>query len=200
MAFPRKALFLALLVLTPLTAGCNVKDWYNQNGTVTLELNVLGPKNTSLDNLRSVKVAIYGATVRQFSSADARHFTYPTNDPKIVDLVQKGKDGERVPIANFKISIRAVESVTVRMEVFEAIDAAGNALEICRLRDKPERFPCFFIPDNSAYQYYEKPFAPPRGGEVVVGFPLAIKYAARGRVSEYYISTPAEEIVLENRR
>lgn len=182
----------------PAFAGCNVKDWYNQNGTVRIELEVLDATETAIGDMRSVKVAIYGVSLRQVN-AQPKHFAFEP-EPLIVDLVETMKADERIPLTEFKTNLLATERVAVRLVVFEAIDAAGKNLEICRLDSEVETFPCFYQPDNSALLYEDRPFAPPRGGEVVVGFPVAVRFAQEGRASEYYLEADPSKIVLENAR
>lgn len=182
-----------------MLAGCNVKDWYNQMGTVTVELMPLRSGESQMDAFRIIRVAVYGVTVRQAGVADAKQFTFGDN-PLVVDLVEKAKSGERIPLAQFRTNLRATSTVDVRMLVIEVIEANGNSMEVCRTTDVPERFPCFFQPTNSVWTYDEKPFAPPRGGEVVVGFPLTVKFAQQGRVSEFYLAADPNLIQLTNKR
>lgn len=182
-------------------AGCNVKDWYNKNGTVRLQLDIQDAQTSSLDSFRSVMVAIYGASIKQAGDAlnPPQDFTFGS-DPLIVDIVQKGKAREVIPLAEFKTNLRATERVLVRIVVFEAIDAAGAPMEVCRVTDTPEKFPCFYQPAGDALLYEEKDFSPPRGGTVIVHFPIAIKYAQQGRVAEYFLHADPALVQLENRR
>lgn len=195
----RRALPILLVLLLPAFAGCNAKDWYNQMGTVQVDLAPQGATNTSLNEFRTIKVAIYGVTVKQYLAADAKQFSFGAN-PLVIDLVEKGRAGERVTLAEFKVNLRAVESVTVHLDVVEAVDAGGESLQICRLQDTVEKWPCFFMPDNNAFRYDEKSFSPPRGGEAVVAFPLAVKYATQGRKAQYYLDTPADLVEITNKR
>lgn len=196
---PRKALLFALVLVMPAFAGCNVRDWYNQEGWVVIDLAMDAGRNTSADHFRSVKAAVYGVSLRQAGTTDAKHFTFG-EDPLILDLVEKTKQGERVRLAEFKTNLRATERVAIRMTVFEAIDAAGNSMEVCRLDDTPEKFPCFYQPDNAALQYDEKSFSPPRGGSIVVGFPVSIQFAQQGRASEYYLYADPGKVTLDVKR
>lgn len=196
---PRKALLFALVMVMPAFAGCNVKDWYNQEGWVAIDLALEGGRNSTIDHFRSVKAAVYGVSLRQAGTTDAKHFTFGA-DPLIVDLVEKAKEGETVRLAEFKTNLRATERVAVRITVFEAIDAAGNSMEICRLDDTPERFPCFYQPDNAALLYEEKSFSPPRGGRITVGFPVAIQFAQQGRASEYFLYADPGKVTLDVER
>lgn len=195
----RRALLLALLVLTPALAGCNVKDWYNQRGTVHVELVSLGGANTSLDHFRSITVVLYGVSVKQLGSVDSKEFSFG-EQPPTVDLVQMAKSGAPRPLAEFTVSLRAVERVTVYLEVIEAVDAAGNSIQVCRLEDTVEKWPCFFMPSNGSFRYDAKTFSPPRGGSIDVGFPLEVKYAQRGTKSQYYLDNDPNQIRLESHR
>lgn len=182
----RKAFAFALVLLMPALAGCNFKDWYNQEGYVAVDFMVDTGANSTLDHFRSIKAAIYGVSIRQFDSADAKHFTFG-EQPLIVDLVEMGNEDKRERLAEFKTNIRRTDTVLLRVVVFEAIDAAGNSMEICRLDDPDVKFPCFYQPDNAALVYDEKSFSPPRGGTVVVGFPVTVHFATQGRAQEYFL-------------
>lgn len=183
----------------PAFAGCNVKDWYNQEGWVHVDLAVDGSRNSNLDNFRSIKAAVYGVSIRQAGVADAKHFTFGS-DPLIVDLVEKGKAGESVRLAEFKTNLRATERVAVRIAVFEAIDAAGNPMQVCRLNQEVEKFPCFYQPENAALLYEAKSFSPPRGGTIDVGFPVTVQFAQQGRASEYFLFADPGKVTLDPKR
>lgn len=197
MASPRHLALAALLIAMPMMAGCNVKDWYNQEGHVVIKVAFQGDRNTSLGDFRSVKAAIYGVTMRQADAADVKHFAFPDDDPLIVDVVEKGRKQESITIADFKTNLRASDRVALRIVTFEAIDAAGNSMPICRLKDAVSNYPCFYQPDNSALLYEEKPFSPPRGGTVTVGFPVSVMYAQKGRVAEYFLYADPGAVTLE---
>lgn len=182
----RTAYAFAIVLLMPAMAGCNLRDWYNQEGWVALDMFVDTGQNSTLDQFRSIKVAVHGATIRQFGSADAKHFTYGES-PEIVDLVEMGKKGERLRITEFKTNLRATDVVHLQVTVFEAIDASGANMPICRLKDRDVKFPCFYQPDNPSLTFDEKPFSPPRGGTIVVGFPLTVHFATQGRAQQYFL-------------
>lgn len=194
---PRRALLLALLVLMPAFAGCNVKDWYDQNGTVRIQMRSLSGDQSMVDHFQSVKVALYGVTLRQRDAVNPEFFSF--EEPKIVDLVTLAKEGEEVGITEFKTSLLPTVRVQLKIVVFEAVDAAGVSMEICRESDTPTRFPCFYQPPGDDL-LYEKPFSPPRGGAVIVHFPVAVKYAQQGRVSEYFLFADPALMELENKR
>lgn len=183
---PRTALALVVVMMVPLFAGCNVKDWYNQEGYVQVDLVVDPGTNTSIDNFRSLRAAIYGVSLKQFDSAETKHFTYG-DQPLIIDMVEKANKHEVVRLTEFRTNLRATERVAVRMVVFEAVDAAGNAMEICRLDTPPEKYPCFYQPTDALLLYDEKAFSPPRGGAITVGFPVSVAYATKGRAAEYFL-------------
>lgn len=188
---------MALLVLTPALAGCNVKDWYNQDGTVRIQMRALSGDDSLVDNFQSVKVALYGVTLRQRDAVNPEFFSF--DEPKIVDLVSLAKEGEEVGISEFKTSLLPTVRVQLKIVVIEAIDAAGVSMEICRKEDTPTRFPCFYQPPGDDL-LYEKNFAPPRGGTVIVHFPVAVKYAQQQRVAEYFLFADPALLELENKR
>lgn len=191
----RTALALAFVMFMPALAGCNIRDWYNQEGYVSLDLFMDEGANSTLDQFRSIKAAVYGATIRQLGTADAKHFTYGES-PRIIDLVEMGAKDERIRVTDFKTNIRATDQVTFRVAVFEAIDAAGNNMEICRLNDSDVKFPCFYQPENAALVYNEKSFSPPRGGSIVVGFPLTVHFASQGKAQEYFLFADPGRVTL----
>lgn len=195
----RRALLLALLALTPALAGCNAKDWYNQQGTVSVELVSLGGAETSIDNFRSIRVALYGVSIKQVGAVNTKEFSFG-DQPPIVDLVELAKTGETVPLAEFKFNLRAIESVTVYINILEAVDAAGNSMQICRPEDTVEKWPCFFMPSNGAFRYDQKSFSPPRGGSIEVGFPLEVLYATQGSKSQYFLAIDPDHIRLTPNR
>jgi hypothetical protein len=117
-----------------------------------------------------------------------------------VDLAQKARDAERVPIAEFKTNLLASDRVAVRLVTLEAITATGENLEICRLGTSVERFPCFYQPNNTALLYEDRPFSPPRGGEVTLGFPVGVAFEARGRASQYFLEADPSKVIVETRR
>lgn len=197
---PRRALLFGMLLLMPAFAGCNIQDWYNQMGTVRIQLDVQPAQTSHLADFRSVKAVIYGVTLTQLGDAlNPKQFTFGPGG-KIVDIVQHGKSGEAIGLAEFRTNLRATEGILVRMVVFEAIESSGTPMEICRVTSRPERFPCFYQPQSDALEYDAAPFAPPRGGEVVVHFPVAIKYAQQGTVAEYFLFADPALVELENRR
>lgn len=202
MARPRVALLFFLVALTPALAGCSFQDFYNQRGTVTITLSPLrDAPNSSMNEFQRVTIAVYGVTIRQFQSIDPKSFSFPAGQPLLVDMVDKADT--RIPLASFKTNLRATSQVIVRADVVEAITAAGTSLKICRegIEIKNADYPCFFVPASLAWVYDRRGFAPPRGGEVVVVYPMVIKYVQddRGR-GEYYIDDPPELVEFENNR
>lgn len=196
----RKAVLFAVVLLLPVAlSGCNVRDWYNQEGYVAIDFVVDSGQNTTIDHFRSIKAAIYGVSLRQLDSVEEKHFTYG-EQPLIVDLVEKAKEDEPIRLTEFKTNMRATSRVGVRLVVFEAIDAAGNTMEICRIDTQVEKFPCFFQPDNAFLIYDEKTFSPPRGGEITVGFPVAVKFATKGRAAEYFLYADPGQVTLDVQR
>lgn len=193
----RKAFLFAVVLLLPVAlSGCNVRDWYNQEGYVAIDLAVDSGRNTTIDHFRSLKAALYGVTLAQADTVDAKHFTFG-DQPLIIDLVEQAKKDDPIRLTEFKTNMRATSRVAVRIVVFEAIDAAGNPMEICRIDTEVEKFPCFFQPDNAALIYDEKSFSPPRGGEITVGFPVAVKFATKGRAAEYFLYADPGQVTLD---
>lgn len=198
MAAPRPLLLALLLVATPLLAGCNAKDWYDHRGQVYLEVMPVKGENSSIDSFQTLRVALYGASVKQVGSIDTHEYTWG-DSPLVVDLAELARKGEGVPITSFRMSLRAIESVTLRLDVLEAVDARGKNLQVCRIGDTVREWPCFFMPDNGAFRYSDKAIPIPRGGTIEVHFPLEVKYTTRDTRSQYYLDTDPSKIVLEKR-
>ena len=187
-----------LLAAVPL-AGCNFKDFYNQNGTFHVVLVPQGPENSSLTDFRSLKVAIYGVSVRQQLNIQSKEFSFG-DAPLVVDFLDKALKGERVPLATGKMSLRAVDNVTVRLDVIEAVDAQGKDVPTCYEGEPVEAFPCFYMPTNNAYRLTEPQFAPPRGGTVTFGFPLAVKsVTVEGDTEYFFVGDPALAVIEKQR-
>lgn len=196
---PRQALAVACLLAAVPLAGCNFKDFYNQNGTFHVVLVPQGPENSSITDFRSLKVAIYGVSVRQQLNIQSKEFSFG-DAPLVVDFLDKALKGERVPLATGKMSLRAVDNVTVRLDVIEAVDAQGNDVPTCYEGEPVEAFPCFFMPANNAYRLAEPQFAPPRGGTVTFGFPLAVKSVTlEGDTEYFFVGDPALAIIEKER-
>ena len=192
----RRALLFTLIVLLPAFAGCNFKDWYNQNGTVEIALKPLGTTNTSLGDFRVLKIAVYDVTVKQVDSLNPLSFTFSPDPahltPLPVDLVATGKAGQLVPLASFHTNLRAIASVTIHIDVVEAVDAAGRSLPGCHPGSHPK--PCVSTPGDLSYRAEEKAFSPPRGGSIVFGFPLAVRAGG----GEYFIQYDATQASLDS--
>lgn len=196
-----RARLLVLLLLTASLAGCNLRDWYNQEGWVHIELKVIEGGDTSLGEFDRVTLAIYGVTVKQADALNPDSFAFEPG-PLLVNLVELAEKDERPRLASFKTNLRATNSVVVRAVAIEAVTAAGESLEICRLppAPPPEKFPCFYQPEDTAFAYNEKAFAPPRGGDVIVGFPVGVEFASRGRVTQYFIEVDPSLVDIVNDR
>ena len=199
MVAPRGALALALVLLAVPLAGCNFRDFYNQEGTFHVVLVPQGPENSSLTDFRSLKIAIYGVSVRQQLTVQSKEFSFG-DTPLVVDFLETALKGERVPLATGKQNLRAVDNVTLRLDVIEALDAQGKTIPTCHEGEPVERFPCFYMPDNNAYRLGEPQFAPPRGGSVTFGFPLAVQSVTQNGDTEYFfVGDPALAIVDKQR-
>lgn len=190
MPSPRRALVLALVVLvTPMLAGCNFQQWAKQEGTVSIFIAPVSPSQSQSNDFQHLKIGILGVSIKQVNVLDPREFTYG-NDPKIIDLVAGGAKGEKTKVASTSLPIRAVESVTVRIEIEDAVDASGKAIPGCHPGEPVPSKPCVSTPANGAYRIQEKPVAIPRGGAVDAYFPLAVLYDKAS--NEYFIqSDPA---------
>ena len=199
LAFPRAPFLLALVVLTAFMAGCDARDFYNQNGTFHIHLVPQGPENSSLTDFRTLNLAIYGVTVRQVLSANPKEFSFGET-PLVVNFIEAGLAGERIPLASGKQNLRAVESVTIRLDVVEATDAQGKDIPVCYEGRPVPSFPCFFMPSNNAFTLGEPQFAPPRGGTVTFGFPLAVKTAVQDGKTEYYLVGEAARATVDRER
>ncbi|GEM_PF-3887667 len=185
MPSPRRVALLALvLVATPMLAGCNFQQWARQEGTVNVFVAPLSPAKSNANDFQRLKVGIIGVSIKQVGSIDTKEFTYGS-DPKIIDLVAAGRSGEKSKVASTVIPIRAVESVTVRIEVEDAVDAAGKTIPSCHPGEPVTSKPCISTPANGAYRIQEKPVAIPRGGAVDAYFPLAVLFDSAS--NEYFI-------------
>lgn len=199
MAAPRQALALALVVLAVPLAGCDFKDFYNQMGTFHIDLVPQGPENSSITDFRTLRIAIYGVSVKQQLTVQTKEFSFG-DSPLVVDFLDAALQGERVRLATGKQNLRAVDNVTIRLDVLEAVDAQGNEVETCYEGEPVESFPCFFMPDNNAFRLQEPHFAPPRGGEVTFGFPLAVKSVTlEGDTEYFFVGDPALVVVDRDR-
>ena len=188
---PRLAVAFAVVLLLPALAGCNVKDWYNQQGNIKVFLQPQGPTNSSLTEFRTLTLAVYGVTVKQLLILDRKEFTFG-EQPLLVDMVATGVKGERTLLATAHMNIRPVESVTIRVDVLEAVDAQGRTVPVCREGQPAPSFPCFFLGSDGAIIFDDRNVPIPRGGTVDFGFPLAVKTATQGGRQEYFLlSDPA---------
>lgn len=172
--------------MTSLLAGCNVKDWFSQQGNITIQIDPMGAANTTLTDFRKLTVAVYGVTIKQYLMLDSKQFSYG-DQPKLFDFVEKGMKGEPIPVMTDKINIRAVESVTLHLDVFEAIDAQGKNVPVCREGEPVASFPCFFMPLNGAYRHQDKQFSTVRGGSVTFNYPLGVRSVTENGQTEYFI-------------
>lgn len=185
MALPRALRVLAVVALVPALAGCSFSDWWNLRGTVEVELAPQGPSGTALSNFQSLQIAVYGVSMKKAGSVEPYEFSFG-EDPLLVDLVATGKAGTRIPMVTNKTNLREFESVTIRIEVVEAISASGRSLPACHPGQPVESRPCVSTPVNGAYRI-ERPFSAPRGGTATFVFPIAVQYDQP--TDEYYIQS-----------
>lgn len=184
MVAPRRVLLFALVLVLPAFAGCNVNNWMKQQGEVKVFLAPQGPQKSALNNFQKLKVAVLGVSLKPADSIQTKEFTFGT-DPLVVDMVDKGTHNARVQLAQTTLSLRAIETITVRIDVTEAVDSTGKELPVCHPGEPVASRPCVSIPANGAYRIEGKPFSTTRGGVVDANFPLAILFDAPS--NEYYI-------------
>lgn len=179
---PRPAAVAVLLAFSVLTAGCSVRDWYDQKGTVKIELQPVGADRSDIENLRSARVAIHSVSLRQVSSASPEEYAF---DPAlVVDLAAEGKKGSVIPLVEDKFTLRAIESVTIRLEPLGATEPSGASIDGC-YQGVPHDPPCMRVAANGAYRL-TTPIAIERGGTTIFTFPLAVRYDAN--TTEYYVA------------
>jgi hypothetical protein len=192
MARPRALSLLVLVALLPALAGCSFSDWYHQRGTVYVELAPEGPAGTALGDFQKLRIAVYGASLKKVGSVDPYEFGYG-DSPLVVDLVEHGRAGTTVRLVENVTNLRAFETVTVRIDVVEALDAGGKAIPGCHPGQPVPSRPCVSTPVNGAYRA-ERQFSPPRGGEITFLFPLSVQFNAQA--NEYYIQMNPDAIEL----
>jgi hypothetical protein len=191
MALPRALRVLLVLALVPALAGCNFADWYKQRGTVYVEL---APQAAgAISDFRVLKVAVYGVSLKKLGGVEPYEFAF-TEAPLIVDLVQTSKAGQTIPLVENKTNLRAFESVTIRVDVAEAIDASGKSLPGCHPGQPVESRPCVSTPVNGAYRV-ERSFSPPRGGSATFYVPLGVQFTASA--NEYFIQLDPNAVRIE---
>lgn len=195
----RAALFAVLLVASTALAGCNLKDWYNQRGTVRVMLAPIGPDGTDLLDFQQITVAIYGVSVKQYLIIDSKEFTFG-DQPKLFDMVEAGTKGTAIPLLETTLNIRAIESVQLRLDVLDAVDARGASLPICRENEPAESFPCFFVPKDGVYYHEGAQFSTPRGGSVTFHYPIGVKAITQGGQLEYFLYEDPSKVVIETAR
>ncbi len=185
--FPRKWLVLAVVVVAlPSLAGCNLKDWWDINGTFRVEVSTGNNANSRIGDFQSLKLGIYDLSLKQEGEVNPALFAF-RDEPLVIDMVRMGREGGTMPVIETVRSLRPVTAVTIRVSVIEAIDATGKSLPACFPNQPVESRPCVSTPLNGAYRIDDQPFSPPRGGSATFVFPILVKYAAN--VNEYFIST-----------
>lgn len=190
MAVPRALRVLVLLALVPALAGCSFPDWYKQRGTVYVDLAPLAATDTAINEFQSLKVQVFGVSLKKLGVVEPYEFTFG-QPALVVDLVKEARAGAKVPMVVNKTNLRAFESVTVRLDVVEAVTASGATIPGCHPGQPVASRPCVSTPTNGAYRI-ERQFSPPRGGEIRFEFPLLVHFNAA--VNEYYIATDPERV------
>lgn len=192
MALPRAFRVLLVLALVPALAGCSFPDWYKQRGTVYVELAPQGVAGTALGDFKKLTIGIHGVSLKKAGGVEPYEFAFGES-PLLVDMVEAGKAKRTFPLVENKTNLRAFESVTVRIEFIEAIDAAGKSLPGCHPGQPVASRPCVSTPVNGAYRA-ERQFSPPRGGEITFQFPLSVQFSPGA--NEYYIQMNPDAIQL----
>ena len=191
MALPRAFRVLLLVALVPALAGCSFQDWYKQQGTVHV---ALAPQTGgSLTDFQTLKLAVFGVSLKKVGGVEPYEFGFGEN-PLVVDLVQTAKAGTTIPLVENKTNLRAFESVTVRVDVVEAIDASGKSIPGCHPGQPVASRPCVSTPVNGAYRV-ERSFSPPRGGEATFYFPLGVQFSQSA--NEYFIQLDPTAVRIE---
>lgn len=179
-----------LLVLAVSLSGCNAQDWYNQQGTVRLEMAVYGeipPELTTqsrIEDFERLRVTLRGGQLRQDAAASS------INSPAmsdILDLVALAESGERVLLLEDKVNMRGFSQAVLRLEVLDGITAAGEAIPGCERGATIEEPPCIRYDRAGTYARALDPaeFNVPRGGTMTIVVPVGIGYTAS--VNEYFL-------------
>lgn len=181
MALPRALRVLLVLALVPALAGCSFPDWYKQRGTVYVSLD---PQTSdALNDFQSLKIVVFGVSMKKLGGVEPYEFSFG-DSPLIVDLVQTARSDEIIPLVENKTNLRAFESVTVRVDVAEALDASGRTVPGCHPGQPVASRPCVSTPVNGAYRI-DRSFSPPRGGSVTFYLPLGVQF--NSGANEYFI-------------
>lgn len=179
-----------LLVLAVSLSGCNAKDWYNQQGTVRLELAVYGDvpaelnTESRIEDFERLRVTLRGGQLRQ--DAVAGSINSPTMSD-ILDLVELAKSGDRVVLLEEKVNLRGFSQAVLRLEVLDGITAAGEAIPGCERGATVEEPPCIRYDRAGTYARALDPseFHVPRGGTMTIVVPVGIGYTAS--VNEFFL-------------
>lgn len=181
-------------------AGCNLKDWWELEGTATIGVTALQRDASpvegyqpALNEFTTLKLGVVGLSVKQAGELNPRHFSYQ-GQPLIIDLVEASKRDGVTPLIVEKGPLRAYQNVTVTVIGIEAITASGQSLPFCFPGQKNVTKPCVSIPANGAYRHGERPFSAPRGGTVEFGMAFEVLYNAMAK--EYVIfRDPAQAVI-----
>lgn len=186
----RPLVLAALLVLSMSLAGCSASDWYNQRGTIRVELAVMDtvPEDLNItsriDDFQQLRITLRGAQVRQELAAN------PISSPSVADVkdaVAMAKSGERVRLLEEKVSLRGFQQVVVRLEALDGITATGEAIPGCERGVAVEEPPCIRYDRSGAYSRNLVPadFAAPRGGTMTIVLPVGVGF--NPQLNEYFI-------------
>lgn len=201
----RPMLLTVLVLAAVMLPGCNLKDWYNQQGIVSLEVAFVAdepPKEildinegfaSRLNDFSTMRVALRGWQMRQEGAAN------PLPDPPVPadysdirDVVSLAKGGQRVRVMEEKVSMRGFEAGQFKFEVLDGRTAAGETLLGCVIGvERPENTTCIRYDVSYARDLNPDDFRVPRGGTMTIVLPMYLSF----RAGEYFwwIGAPYQE-------
>ena len=189
-----KPVWMALaIVLAVALSGCNLKDWYDQVGTVRVELRVVGAEESDVEQFQSLRLTVRSAQVRQ--QAAANPLTSAGGEAVIHDLARMARTGERAVLLEERVNLRGFESVGLKIEVIDGVSADGETIPGCEQGVTVQEPPCIRFARQGAYPLTLDPaqFRVPRGGTMVIVFPLAVHYSPQ--TGEYFVASKDAELV-----
>lgn len=181
-----------LLVLTVSLAGCSFRDWYNQEGTVTVALRAVDASDSDLESFKSLRIGFHSVQIRQLDSAD------PVSDvkqpPEAYDLVRLAQTGP-VELLSERTNLRGFISVNVKIEAINGTTADGDELLGCEQGVRVEEPPCIRYAARGNYPLTLDPetFRVPRGGELTVVVPIGVRFDAT--TNEFFLFSLNAEAV-----
>lgn len=196
----RRAVALLVVAALPFLAGCNFGDWYDQMGTVKVDMSVLPANESAIGNFTLLNVVVNQVQVRQVGAASPETFRF--NEREVVDLVSLARSGGAKRLVEAKFNLRAIDEVLVFIEVTEAVDAAGKRYGGCFQGEptSPEE-PCVRVARSGSYPHDDlrNPdhlrFSPDRGGTIVITIPFGVQFGTTE--PEYFIMNKQGWVRLE---